>query len=87
VQGSGTLRYRIPALPLLEGGYTVSAAIVNSSNTETLDYQDRLYEFQVYRGKSKEEYGLVTLNGAWSHEAAELLYDAMAPYPLSIART
>jgi ABC-type polysaccharide/polyol phosphate transport system ATPase subunit len=87
VQGRGTLRYRIPELPLLEGSYSVSAAVVNNSNTETLDYHDRLYEFQVYRGKSKEEYGLVTLNGAWSHEATGVLYDAMAPYPLSIART
>jgi lipopolysaccharide transport system ATP-binding protein len=85
VQGHGTLRYHIAALPLLEGGYTVSAAVVNQSNTETWDYHDRLYEFQVYRGKSKEEYGLVTLNGAWSHEAATAPDKALAPTVVSIA--
>jgi lipopolysaccharide transport system ATP-binding protein len=63
--GAGVVRYVIPALSLLEGSYTLSAAVVNESNTETYDYHDRLYEFQVYRGRSHELYGLVTLNGHW----------------------
>lgn len=70
VHGVGVISYHIPALPLLEGGYVVSAAVVNDANTETYDYHDRLYEFQVYRGQAKEQYGLVTLGGAWNIEAA-----------------
>jgi len=64
-QRQGEIRYHISDLTLLEGGYTVSVAVVSQSNTETFDYHDRLYTFQVYRGKSKEQYGLVTLNGVW----------------------
>lgn len=65
VQGQGALTYRIPNLPLLEGGYTLSVAVVNQANTETYDYHDRLYTFQVYPGASKEQYGIMTLNGKW----------------------
>lgn len=68
IQGAGVVRYEIPSLPLLEGGYLLSAAVVNDANTETYDYHDRLYEFQVYRGKSRETYGLITLGGAWAHD-------------------
>lgn len=66
VQGAGIIDYCIPSLPLLEGDYTVSVAVVNESLAETYDYHDRLYSFQVYRGKAKEYYGLVTLNGRWA---------------------
>jgi len=68
VQGTGVISYCIPALTLLEGGYTLSVAVVNHNDTETYDYQDRLHNFQVFRGKSKEQYGLVTLNGTWKSE-------------------
>ncbi len=64
-QRNGEVSYHISDLTLLEGGYTVSVAVVSQANTETFDYHDRLYTFQVYRGKSKEQYGLVTLNGVW----------------------
>ncbi len=70
VHGDGAITYCVPALPLLEGSYTLSVAVVNFANSETFDYHDRLYDFQVYRGKSNEQYGLVTLNGMW--ELAEI---------------
>lgn len=70
VHGAGVITYCIPALSLLEGSYMLSAAVVNFANSETYDYHDRLYDFQVYRGKSNEQYGLVTLNGTW--ELAEI---------------
>lgn len=66
VEGAGVIDYCIPSLPLLEGDYTVSVAVVDAALAETYDYHDRLYPFQVYRGKAKEFYGLVTLNGRWS---------------------
>lgn len=75
VEGSGVITYRVEALPLLTGTYQLSAAIVNDANTETFDYHDRLYEFQVYRGESGEEYGLVTLNGDWAHCTEPLVHE------------
>jgi ABC-type polysaccharide/polyol phosphate transport system ATPase subunit len=68
VAGEGTIRYTIPALPLLEGQYALSVAVVNAADSETYDYHDRLYHFEVYPGQSAERYGLVTLGGAWQLE-------------------
>ena len=65
IQGRGELVYRIPGLPLLEGGYLVSVASVNRENTQTYSYHDRLYPFQVFPGSSRERYGLMTLKGTW----------------------
>jgi hypothetical protein len=68
VQGEGQVTYRIPALPLLAGGYLVSVSAHNRADTEMYDYQDRAYPFRVYPGSSGERYGLVTLGGAWHFE-------------------
>jgi ABC-type polysaccharide/polyol phosphate transport system ATPase subunit len=68
VKGSGVITYRIPCLPLLAGRYKVSVAVVDGGDDETLDYHDRLYEFQVYPS-SGERYGFVTLGGAWQVES------------------
>jgi hypothetical protein len=71
VQGEGLVTYSIPYLPLLEGLYQFSVAVVNQSDTETFDYHDRLYPFRVINrgGEVKEQYGLVTLRGEWQHAA------------------
>lgn len=66
VEGEGVIWYRIPELNLLEGSYLLSVAVVNKMNTETYEHHDRLYPFHVYRGKCREVYGLMTLNGDWS---------------------
>jgi len=66
VEGDGTITYRVPALPLLEGEYVLSVAAVDAGDTETYDYHDRQYLFQVYPGRSSERYGLVALDGSWS---------------------
>jgi ABC-type polysaccharide/polyol phosphate transport system ATPase subunit len=67
VEGSGIVTYRVPCLPLLAGRYRLSVAIVGGSDNETLDYHDRLYDFQVYPN-SNERYGFVTLGGTWQME-------------------
>jgi len=69
LEGKGEITYTIPSLPLLEGLYQFSVAIVNQSDTETFDYHDRLYPFRIinHGGAIKERYGLVTLNGKWQH--------------------
>ena len=66
VEGHGVVTYRIPALPLLEGGYVLTAAVVDFADTEMYDYHDRAYSFRVFPGKSRERFGLITLNGSWS---------------------
>lgn len=78
VQRVGVISYCIPNLLLLEGSYLLSVAVINETDTETYDYQDRLHSFQVYRGKSKEQYGLVTLDGYWERTSEDYL-DGFAP--------
>lgn len=69
VQGCGTVAFTIPALPLLEGLYSITVAATNGSDTEIFDYHDRAYPFRIVnpsgRG-TRERYGLVTLNGTWA---------------------
>jgi len=71
VKGAGTINYTIPSLPLLEGLYHFSVSAHNQEDTRMYDYHDRQYPFRVYNGGAtfKEKYGLITLNGKWSHEA------------------
>ena len=57
--------YRIPSLPLLEGGYEVSTTVHNRADTELYDGHQRAYRFRVYAGKVMDRYGLVTFSGEW----------------------
>ena len=70
LKGSGKIIYKIAHLPLLEGLYHVSVAVVNQDDSETYDYHDRIYPFRVVnQGQEQvERYGLITLNGLWEHE-------------------
>jgi lipopolysaccharide transport system ATP-binding protein len=67
LEKEGTVTYRVPYLPLLEGLYHISVAAVNHEDTEIFDYHDRAYSFRVvnYDGATRERYGLVTLRGEW----------------------
>ena len=66
VEGRGTIRYVIPSLPLLEGLYHLSVAVVNQNDTEVFDFHSQLYAFRVWNtGERVEKYGLVTLGGTW----------------------
>ena len=65
VEGSGVIVYTIDRLPLLEGGYSVSVAAINDSDTETFDFHDRAYHFQVYPDSRSGVYGVVNLGGSW----------------------
>jgi lipopolysaccharide transport system ATP-binding protein len=65
VEGDGLVTYHIPALSLLEGKYNLSVSAHNRADTEIYDYHDRAYSFRVYRGRSREAYGLTALNGTW----------------------
>ncbi len=69
VEREGVITYRIPRLPLLEGTYAVSVAVVNETDTEIFDYHDRRYPFRVFPGRRRDGYGLISLEGAWEVSA------------------
>ncbi len=77
LQGEGQVIYRIPALPLLAGDYTVSVAVHNRADTEMYDYHDRAYPFRIAPGQNRERYGLITLGGSWEVPAGST--DACPP--------
>ncbi len=80
VRGAGWVDYVIAQTPLLEGVYTLSAAVVNHNDTETYDYRDRVCEFRVLAAHTPERYGLVMLGGQWLPPASEA-----APTPAQTA--
>jgi lipopolysaccharide transport system ATP-binding protein len=65
--GPGGVLYTIPSLPLLEGLYNITVALVNRVGNQILDYHDRLYSFRIENRGTKvtERYGLMTMNGKW----------------------
>jgi lipopolysaccharide transport system ATP-binding protein len=64
IRGEGVVRYTVPFLPLLEGTYYVSVAVVDWCDTQMFDYHDRLYPLRVLPGYA-ERYGIMTLQGKW----------------------
>jgi lipopolysaccharide transport system ATP-binding protein len=88
VQGEGRVTYRVDALPLLDGLYHVSVAVVNRDDTQTFDFHDRLYPFRVVNLTSpvRERYGLVTMGGRWHAEhAVSELAEERPPDPSVLA--
>ena len=71
LSGAGSIIYQVDRLPLLEGLYHVSVAVVNTDDSEIFDYHDRLYPFRVVNTRrsdqtpSAERYGLLTMGGTW----------------------
>jgi lipopolysaccharide transport system ATP-binding protein len=70
VYGMGKVIYQIPHLPLLDGLYKISVAVVDNKDTEMFDYHDGLYSLRVANLDfgSKEKYGMLSFNGEWNHE-------------------
>jgi ABC-type polysaccharide/polyol phosphate transport system ATPase subunit len=72
VEGRGTVTYTVPYLPLLEGLYHISVAVLNYNDTEMFDYHDRCYPFRVIaNGRVRERYGMMTLQGEWKYQPAD----------------
>jgi ABC-2 type transport system ATP-binding protein len=71
LNGPGSIIFQVDGLPLLEGLYHVSVAVVNEDDSEIFDYHDRLYPFRVVNARrgdqatSVERYGLLTIGGTW----------------------
>ncbi len=64
--GAGQVSFTIPALPLLEGLYHVSVAVVSAQNA-IYDFHDQAYPFRVVNAsrRVREQYGVITLQGRW----------------------
>lgn len=65
--GTGGVMYTIPSIPLMEGLYQLSVALVNRDGNIMLDFHDHIYTFRINnRGHVvHERYGLMTLGGQW----------------------
>lgn len=65
--GVGGVLYTIPSIPLMEGMYKLSAALVNRAGNIMLDYHDQFYTFRInnHGHGMRERYGVVTMNGEW----------------------
>ncbi len=68
IHGQGVVTYTIDALPLLEGQYVLSAAVINATDTVTYDYHDRAYQFRVAYSPARAGYGMVDLRGRWHQQ-------------------
>jgi len=69
VEGEGDVLYRVDHLPLMEGTYSLSVAVVNQPDTVTYDHQDRLHTFRVRQVGRGERYGVVSLEGEWEWDS------------------
>jgi ABC-type polysaccharide/polyol phosphate transport system ATPase subunit len=71
VEGEGEIRYRIDALPLVAGTYTLSAAVYDEQELHPFDHHHQCYAFQVASPDGVERYGLIDLAGSWETDAAD----------------
>jgi ABC-type microcin C transport system duplicated ATPase subunit YejF len=67
IEGTGTVRYTIPTLSLLEGTYYLSVFARDVRRTCTFDHHEQRYPFRVLNLKGEQE-GYVSLLGAWEHD-------------------
>ncbi len=63
---SGVVEIEFEELLLLPGFYNLTVALLNKDDTETFDYHDRKYRFEV-KGGSPHEIGVSRMPGKWLH--------------------
>jgi ABC-2 type transport system ATP-binding protein len=70
IEGRGSVDLHVPRLLLLPGSYDVSASLVDHEILHTFDFHQRSLRFDVEPGDPHETFGgVVSLGGAWSHQA------------------
>ncbi|MCX6019440.1 MAG: ABC transporter ATP-binding protein [Chloroflexi bacterium] len=69
LHGTCYVDYTIASLPLLPGEYRIDAAVYDWNAVHCIDFLEGAGRFGVYPGGSKETYGLIALNGAWTYTA------------------
>ena len=65
IDGSGVVECAVPRLAFQPGGYTVLAAVVDSTTTHVFDYVRNAADVRVVQGAISESGGYVQLDGAW----------------------
>jgi lipopolysaccharide transport system ATP-binding protein len=63
---SGTLVYRLPAVPFHSGAYLLSVAIYDEEVRRPLDHCHKQFPFTIYPDQSGEPAGVVVTAGSWS---------------------
>jgi ABC-type polysaccharide/polyol phosphate transport system ATPase subunit len=79
LSGTGVVEFVMPALPLLEGQYVLSVAVVDAADQETYDYHDQAYPFRVAYSPLRAGYGMVQLPGRWQQRSE--IAQAQTPEP------
>lgn len=65
IHGTRVISLEIDSLPLVEGTYELTCAVVDESGQREYDVRSRFVRFDVLKGDS-DDVGLVTLGGAWN---------------------
>jgi lipopolysaccharide transport system ATP-binding protein len=66
IEGTGYMDFVIPDLPLLQGTFLLTAAIVPSSGKEAYDFHHQIHSFRIApRAQIRKEHGAVYIPSHW----------------------
>lgn len=68
ISGSGHVDFAVDRLPLVQGSYDVTVAVVDESNLHTYEYWTKSLRFDVGAGRPREAEGVFAIDGRWSFE-------------------
>jgi lipopolysaccharide transport system ATP-binding protein len=64
-EGPGVVEYKVEMVPLLPGGYVLSAAAHDCDGLHAYDHWHQAFPFTVTGGQTQEVYGLVWMDAHW----------------------
>jgi hypothetical protein len=68
IDGAGHVDFAMDRVPLVQGSYDVTVAIVDDSNLHTYDYRTKALRFDVGSGRPREAEGVFAVDGRWSFD-------------------
>jgi ABC-2 type transport system ATP-binding protein len=69
IDGRGHVDFAIDRMPLVQGSYDVTVAVVDDSNLHTFDYRTKALRFDVGAGRPREVEGVFAVEGRWSFDS------------------
>ncbi|MDP9416260.1 MAG: ABC transporter ATP-binding protein [Actinomycetota bacterium] len=69
IEGRGHVDFAMGRVPLVQGSYDLTVAIVDDSNLHTYEYRTKALRFDVGSGRPREAEGVFAIDGRWSFEA------------------
>jgi lipopolysaccharide transport system ATP-binding protein len=72
IEGPGAVEYKVDTVPLLPGGYTLSAAIYDWEGHQAYDHWHQAFPFVIESGQSREVYGLVCMPAHWRFTSGDV---------------